>query len=145
MTLLSRRAVYAVAAVLDVALHARPTPVSAKALAARQKVGPRHLESVLNALVRANILKGVRGPKGGYELARERRRITVAEIVQASERLAQEDEEGSELVTRVIGPAIEQAARAFLDELDRISVEDLCGRVGEAPQSGALRGPEFTI
>ena len=42
---------------------------------------PRHLETLLQALVRAGILKGVRGPRGGYELARERRRITVGEIV----------------------------------------------------------------
>lgn len=145
MTLLSRRAVYAVAAVLDVALHARPTPVSAKMLAARQKVGPRHLESVLNALVRANILKGIRGPRGGYELARERRRISVGEIVRASERLALEEEPGSDLVARVIGPAIDQAGRAFLDELDRISVEDLCGRAGIAPPEDEPRSPEFTI
>jgi Rrf2 family iron-sulfur cluster assembly transcriptional regulator len=35
----------------------------------------------MQELVRAGILKGVRGPKGGYRLARERRRVTVGEIV----------------------------------------------------------------
>ena len=38
---------------------------------------PRHLETLLQELVRARILKGTRGPRGGYELARERRRISV--------------------------------------------------------------------
>ena len=64
---------YKPAAVVDIALHARPAPVAAKALAARHNLPPRHLETLLQALVRANILKGVRGPRGGYELARERR------------------------------------------------------------------------
>ena len=73
MNLLSRRCMLAIAAVVDVALHARPTPVAAKALAARHKLPPRHLETLLQGLVHANILKGVRGPRGGYELARSAR------------------------------------------------------------------------
>ena len=77
MTPLSRRTLVAIATVVDVALHARPIPVSAKVLSARYQLGPRHLEGVLNALVRAGILKGIRGPRGGYELARERRRQAV--------------------------------------------------------------------
>lgn len=146
MTLLSRRALYAVAAVLDVALHARPAPVSAKTLAARHRLGPRHLESVLNALVRAGILKGVRGPRGGYELARERRRITVGEIVRAAGHAAAPDEARSDLIENVIAPVIDRAAGAFLEELDRISVEDLCAKAGAAAGGQtALRSPEFTI
>ena len=81
MNLLSRRSVLAIAAVVDVALHSRSGPVAAKALAARHKLPPRHLETLLQGLVHAEILKGVRGPRGGNELARERRRITVGEIV----------------------------------------------------------------
>ena len=78
---MSRRSLLAIAAVVDIALHSRSSPVAAKALAARHKLPPRHLETLLQGLVHAKILKGVRGPRGGYELARERRRITVGEIV----------------------------------------------------------------
>ena len=39
------------------------------------------LEQVLQQLVRADILRGVRGPRGGYRLARERRRISLGEVV----------------------------------------------------------------
>ena len=81
--LLSRRSVLALAAVVDIAIHARPQPVAAKLLAGRLGLPPRHLETLLQALVRADILKGVRGPRGGYELARERRRISAAEVVRA--------------------------------------------------------------
>ena len=52
MNFLSRRSLLAIAAVTDIALHARPQPVSAKALAARHKLPARHLEPVLQALVR---------------------------------------------------------------------------------------------
>jgi len=54
--------VLAIAAVIDVAINARARPVSAKSLAARHRLPPRHLEPVLQALVRDGILKGVRGP-----------------------------------------------------------------------------------
>ena len=69
MNLLSRRSVLAIAAVVDVALHSRSAPVAAKALAARHKLPPRHLETLLQGLVHAKILKGVRGPRGGFGVA----------------------------------------------------------------------------
>src|SRR5918992_3502411 len=84
MPLLSRKSLLAVAAVIDVALHGRERPVSAKALAARHSLPARHLEPVLQALVRQGVLKGIRGPRGGYELARERRRITAGDIVRVA-------------------------------------------------------------
>ena len=93
MNLLSRRSVLAIAAVVDVALHSRSAPVAAKALAARHRLPTRHLETLLQGLVHAKILKGVRGPRGGYELARERRRITVGEIVHIAMSLSTADPE----------------------------------------------------
>jgi Rrf2 family transcriptional regulator, iron-sulfur cluster assembly transcription factor len=132
MLLLSRRTLLAVAAVVDIALHARPLPVAAKHLAARHNLPPRHLETVLQALVRHGILKGVRGPRGGYELARERRRITAADIVRAAMTATGEDAlpllPVSRLVETVIGPAVERATEAFLAELEVCTVEELCER-----------------
>src|SRR6185437_144326 len=84
MQLLPPKAVLAVAAVIDIALNARGRPLAAKALATRHGLSPRHLEPVLQTLVRHGILKGTRGPRGGYELAREARRITADDIVRAS-------------------------------------------------------------
>ena len=119
----------AIAAVVDVALYARPSPVAAKSLAARHHLPPRHLETLLQGLVQANILKGVRGPRGGYELARERRRITVGEIVRtvAAMSAADPDESSasSRLVKKVIEPSVRKAGESFLANLDAITVEDL--------------------
>ena len=120
----------AIAAVVDVALYARPMPVAAKSLAARHHLPPRHLETLLQGLVQANILKGVRGPRGGYELARERRKITAGEVVRTALALsaAEPSEIGgaSKLVKRVIEPSVRKAGDTFLANLDAITVEDLC-------------------
>lgn len=130
MNLLSRRSMLAIAAVVDIALHSRPSPVAAKALAARHKLPPRHLETLLQGLVHAKILKGVRGPRGGYELARERRRISVGEIVRTAVSLSTADPDDigsrSKLLEKVVEPSVRTAGEPFLVNLDAISVEDLC-------------------
>jgi Rrf2 family protein len=150
MNLLSRRSLLALAAVADIAIHARPLPVAAKALAARLNLPPRHLETLLQALVRANILKGVRGPRGGYELARERRRITAGEILRAvmHEGGGAEPSSGPEcpLVEEVVSPMVEQAADAFVKELDGITVDEICQRAIQGNVLGAsIVGSDFTI
>jgi Rrf2 family protein len=133
MPLVSRKGILAIAAVIDVAINARGRPVSAKALAARHKLPPRHLEPVLQALVRDGILKGIRGPHGGYELAREHKRITAEDILRAAGRMEEADEPSlpaSILVNDVVRPALAEAERAFSSALSRINVEDLAKRVG---------------
>ncbi len=150
MILLSRRSVLAIGAVVDIALHARPMPVSAKVMAARHDLPPRHLETVMQALVRNGILKGVRGPRGGYELARERRKITAGDVVRAA--MQATGEEGlppmphSRLVDEVIAPAVKEAGETFLAQLDRISIDDLC-RESEARKvfGDSMPAHDFTI
>ena len=149
MILLSHRSLLALAAVADIALYARPQPVAAKALAGRLNLPPRHLETLLQTLVRANILKGVRGPRGGYELARERRRISAAEIVRAvMADTADEPAEAQEsrFVNLIIGPIVEQAAQAFLTELEAVTVDDICQRANDKKIfSDDSAHPDFTI
>ncbi|AWN40406.1 Rrf2 family transcriptional regulator [Methylobacterium durans] len=116
----------ATAAVIDIALHARPQPVNARVLSARHGLPPRHLETVLQALVRHGLLKGVRGPRGGYELARERRRISVGDIARAAGSLEEEDGATSSPMGAIVEPTIRAAQAAFLSALDAVTVEDLC-------------------
>jgi Rrf2 family protein len=142
---LPRRALSAIAAVVDVAVHARPLPVSAKALAGRLGVAPRHLEPVLQALVRGGILKGVRGPRGGYELARERRRITVGDVVRVPN-LALDGPEADDTIPppmeAVLTPALAGAGEAFMAALDAITIEQLCRAAGRID---ARADADFTI
>jgi Rrf2 family iron-sulfur cluster assembly transcriptional regulator len=128
MPLVSRKGILAVAAVIDIAIHAHGRPVSAKALAGRHKLPPRHLEPVLQALVRDGILKGVRGPHGGYELARERKRITAEDILRAAgsaEEAGEPPLPASALVNGVVRPALIEAERAFSVALGRINIEEM--------------------
>jgi Rrf2 family protein len=140
MALLPRKGILAIAAVIDIALHAGDRPVSARALAERNGLPPRHLEPVLQALVREGILKGIRGPGGGYELAGPRGDITAEAILRAA---ATVDEDGdaasastnSPLLTAVVLPAMAQAEKVFCDALARISVEDMVSRAAaETPK-----------
>jgi Rrf2 family protein len=131
MPLVSRKGMLAIAAVIDVAINARGRPVSAKALAARHKLPPRHLEPVLQALVREGILRGVRGPHGGYELAREHRRITADDVLRAATATEDSDDPPlpySPLVNDVVRPALAEAERVFSAALGRISIEDMTRR-----------------
>lgn len=129
MPLVSRKGILAIAAVIDVAINARSRPVSAKALAARHNLPPRHLEPVLQALVHEGILRGIRGPHGGYELARKHDDVTAEDILRAAR--AAEDAEAesdlpcSRLVKEVVRNALAEAERTFSIALSQISVADL--------------------
>jgi Rrf2 family iron-sulfur cluster assembly transcriptional regulator len=138
MPLLPRKGVLAIAAVIDVATQEQGHPVSAKTLAARHGLPPRHLEPVLQALVRYGILKGIRGPRGGYELARDRRRVTANDILRAAGTVDETDEmqAGSDLLTKIVLPAMAHAEQEFGVALARISLEDLA-RDAQALESAA--------
>jgi Rrf2 family protein len=127
MPLLPRKGVLAVAAVIDVAMQAHGQPISAKALAARHGLPPRHLEPVLQALVRCGILKGIRGPRGGYELARDRRRVTANDILRAAGTVDESETPlaGSELLDKIVLPAMAHAEQEFGIALARINLEDM--------------------
>jgi Rrf2 family protein len=131
MSLLPHEGLLAIAAVVDVALHARERPVSARALAERHNLPPRHLEPVLQALVHEGIFHGIRGPRGGYELAREQRRITIADILRAAGTVEEAESEGikgSHILHDVVLPAVSDAEAAFTAALAQLSIEDLARR-----------------
>jgi Rrf2 family protein len=139
MSLLPRKGLLAIAAVVDVALNARERPVSARKLAARHNLPPRHLEPVLQALVHEGIFNGVRGPRGGYELARERKRISVADILRAAGTVEDDsdDASGSRILDEAVLPAIADAERAFTVALSRLSLEDIAKRAEGLRERGS--------
>lgn len=149
MTPPARRGLLAIAAVVDIALHARPAPVSSKALAARHALPARHLEPLLQLLVREGILKGLRGPRGGYELARERRRVTAGEIMRAviiDPAEANGEGEPSGLIETVVAPELDRALTAYLAVLDAVTVEELCRKAKASDSASATpQLTDFTI
>src|SRR5215475_6380303 len=150
MLKLSRKTLLALEAVIDIAFNARPEPVQAKEITARQGVPQRYLEQVMQQLVRAGVLKGVRGPRGGYRLAKERRRITVGEVVRVAESLDDEESETaaprSDLGSRIVGPLIASLQDEVMRRLDAISIEDLCAQARAAGvDCGGANAADFTI
>jgi len=138
MPLLPRKGLLAIAAVVDVALNARERPVSARKLAARHNLPSRHLEPVLQALVHEGIFHGIRGPRGGYRLARERKRISVADILRAAGTAEEDDDTAhdSRILEEAVLPAIADAERAFTAALARLSVEDIARRAESLRERG---------
>ncbi len=141
MPLLPRKGVLAVAAVIDVAMQERGHPISAKTLAARHGLPPRHLEPVLQALVRCGILKGIRGPRGGYELARDGKRVTANDILRAAGTVEDNSlsHATSELLNKVVLPALAGAEQEFGVALARINIEDMARHAQGVNRSSAGR------
>jgi Rrf2 family protein len=128
MSLLARKGLLAIAAVIDIAMH-RGRPFSARALAARYGVPARHFEPLLQALARRGIVKGLRGARGGYKLGRERSRITADQIAQAVGMDANAIlQTPSHVLDTVVMPALAEAERAFAATLARITLDDLIRR-----------------
>ena len=150
MLRLSRKTMLALEAVLDVAYNARPDPVQSKDITKRQGIPQRYLEQVMQQLVHSGILKGVRGPRGGYTLARERRKITVGEIVRVVDRLDTESDNDpiskSALGESVVAPLWEEIRSDVLQRLDAVTMEDLCRQARELDIAHPSREtPDFTI
>jgi len=127
MIRMPKKTLFALEAVVDIATYARPNPVQSKEISKRQGIPPRYLEQVMQELVRGGILKGVRGPRGGYTLARERRRITVGAVVRVLATTGDDDEASQADAGRsVVRPLWLELDTLIMDRLDGITLEDLC-------------------
>jgi Rrf2 family protein len=134
-----RKTMFALEAVVDIAYNARPEPVQSKEITRRQGIPQRYLEQVMQQLVHAGVLKGVRGPRGGYTLARERRRITVGEVVRVIDALDHDEKDdepseatGSDLGQRVVRPLWSEMQEEMMQKLDAVTLEDICQRARAA-------------
>lgn len=74
---------FAVTAMADLAMRGEKSPVTLSSISERQKISLSYLEQLFAKLRRSNIVESVRGPGGGYNLARPTGKITIAEIILA--------------------------------------------------------------
>ena len=85
---------------------------------------------MLQALVRDGLLRGIRGPGGGYALARDANDISAADILHAAGTVDQDPDEpqvNSPLVQKTVLPAIALAEQVFSDALSKVRVGDMVG------------------
>ena len=72
---------FAVTAMIDVNRYQQGGPVSLAGISERQDISVAYLEQLFSKLRRGNLVKSIRGPGGGYVLARDAADITIADIV----------------------------------------------------------------
>ena len=151
MLRLSKKLLFAIEAVVDIAYHAGAGPVRSTDISRRQGIPRRYLEQVLQQLVHHGILAGQRGPKGGYRLARERRRISIGEIIRIVRQLEgavdpANEPDGSELGVKVLRPIWHEMQQQMMERFDNMTVEELCDRAREKGiASEARQVTDFTI
>jgi len=74
---------FAVTALVDLAMNSQSGPVTLASISERQKISPSYLEQLFGKLRRRELVTSVRGPGGGFSLARPAEEVTVAHIVRA--------------------------------------------------------------
>lgn len=117
-----------VEALLYIAYNASMQPLGGKKLATILNVPPRYLEPMLQTLVRADILRSIRGPRGGYMLAKEKEVIRLDDVMIA---LEQEKESSSyyrfsQANQAIVQPLFQRAQQSYLGALGVHTLDDLC-------------------
>ncbi len=72
---------FAVTAMIDLALRQGKGPVTLSGISQRQAISLSYLEQLFGKLRRHEIVESIRGPGGGYSLARRADKVTVADII----------------------------------------------------------------
>jgi len=133
---ISTRGRYALRALLDVALHAQQGPVSRSEIAVRQEISAEYIAQLFRSLAAAGLVRGVKGPGGGYVLTCDPAEIRVGDVVRAVEGpIAAVDCVQSNklpICDRLDGCVTHQVwvelSIAIAEFLDSITLRDLCQR-----------------
>ncbi len=148
---------FAVTAMIDLALRTHSGPVTLAAISGRQNISLSYLEQLFGKLRRHELVDSVRGPGGGYTLARHARDLTVADIIFAVDEpldatscggkencdIGRNGKSGK-CMTHDLWATL---SRKMLDYLDSVSLQDLVDqqRLREWQESGHLRNDRQTI
>jgi Rrf2 family protein len=128
---LSTRSRYGLRAMLELAIEYGKGPLQIKIIAKREGISNKYLEQLITLLKSSGLVNSVRGPKGGYELAREPKDIKVSEVFTTLEgpllsvkciENPQECERGADCVTRNLWSKIEHT---IYNVLDSMTLQDL--------------------
>lgn len=130
---ISTKGRYGLRALVDLASHTKEEAMSLSSVAGRQKISVNYLEQVFATLRKAGIVKSVKGPQGGYMLAKRAEELQVNEILTALEgRFSIIDEASSEeqldnvqlVINELVWNKINQQVN---DYLEQTTLADLVG------------------
>ncbi|MFP4062299.1 MAG: Fe-S cluster assembly transcription factor [Halochromatium sp.] len=137
---------YAVTAVLDLAIHQGEGPIALADIAQRQGISLSYLEQLFAKLRKRGLVLSVRGPGGGYHLAREAGAIFIAEVITAVDENVDTTRCGGERNCKADGPCLTHDLWMDLSDriyryLNNISLRDLVERGTEAASGRSATRP----
>ena len=109
----SKKSRYGLRALIDLSVYSKESHVALAAIAERNSISPQYLEQVFAALRKAGIIKSVKGPQGGYLLAKP-----ATKIVEGAEN-------GRAAAQAVQSEVIERLNRGLQDILENLFLSDL--------------------
>ena len=150
MIKVSTRGRYALRALIDMALHGDEAPILRQDIAERQAISADYVAQLFRKLHQAGVVEGVKGPGGGYRLARPPAQITAGDVVRAVEgpvavvhcALSEEDAEADEepacervdyCVARRLWTRLSDVMTEFLDS---VTLEALCEEARDLQSKG---------
>lgn len=118
---LSTKARYAITAMMNLALHEKDHPVTLADISQHQGISLSYLEQLFAKLRTQGLVRGVRGPGGGYRLSRTASEITIAEIVSAINEPEKVISDNEEITSESTAPVV-SGEREALDQMwDQLS------------------------
>lgn len=141
MIKISTRGRYALRAMIDLAQHSEGRPVLRQETAERQEISADYLAQLFGRLQSAGLVEGVKGPGGGYHLARDAAKITSGDVIRAVEgqvavvHCTLPDTDGEPTCNRADGCPThllwKQLSDAMTDVLDSVTLKDLADQAQE--------------
>lgn len=135
---LTTKSRYGARAILDLAYNYAGKPVQVKDISKRQEIPLRYLEQIFRGLKKSNIVKSVRGPAGGYYLAKDPKEITVGDIIRATREpinpvfCVDNETESIKRCSRaeqcVMRLVWKEAGEKITEFFDSVTIDDLCDK-----------------
>jgi Rrf2 family protein len=139
MPLLSSKFMRTLQLVLDAAVNFRRSRVNGDVLVGRQGYPARYFDPILHALVKAHILKGSHGPKGGYQFIAEPEDVTLADIEDVAASTSTKKEAAavppSPLRSGVTRPLFSDLSKRWTRHLRTITIADLIRKAVRLPNT----------
>lgn len=141
---------YAVTAILDLAIHHGGGPIALADIAQRQGISLSYLEQLFSRLRKRSLVSSVRGPGGGYNLARNASKIHIAEVIAAVDENVDTTRCGGAHNCQNEGPCLthdlwQDLSSRIYEYLDRISLQDLMDRKGPREAAGRQGGKDAAV
>jgi Rrf2 family protein len=128
---------YGVRALCYISYNSNGNPVQVKDISDREGISPRYIEQIFQKLKKAGIVKSVRGPYGGYYLAKDPKDLRVGDVIRATEGgdfklvfceglMKNAVKVCERLDDCIVQETWEEGSRRLMAYFDSISIKDLC-------------------